>query len=332
MMDELRIAESLTDRQVRALIDVLERALVEQARSARVSISSPVNLEPDGLKTELEKFRTWFDPTAKGERLRTEIGRLQPTAPSPVIDAPPEFLLPVGSNKAILTPEGYLALWVWSRALAHREITGPIKVDEGDEIAAETALLQVYRRWTRRRIEDVVGLLTSETSTLRPAAAGLLFTLLVNRNTAEERALRRPREQLHLEQVADAIAAPALAFAETLGGRKTSRSAVDLYRGWALGELRRRLGPGFHSNLDEGIWLEPAAVQGAVERLVADVRRRDTAGRGRVPLAIEAALAAYDQQRPRLAVLNLAFDRPGDTERLRTRLVNAMSAEGDEDR
>jgi hypothetical protein len=153
----------------------------------------------------------------------------------------------------------------------------------------------------------------------------------VNRNTAEERALRRPREQRDLDQVADAIAAPSLAYAEAIGGRKTSRSAVDLYRGWALGELRRRLGPGFHSDLDHGIWLEPDALGGALDRLVADVRRRDARGRARVPAAIDAALAAYDQQRPQLAVLDLAFDRPGDTDRIRSLLTEAAAGGADKD-
>lgn len=312
-------------RTAHQFVDELSAVLLVQVKAADVSITSPAQLKSEDLNEQLERFRVWFDPTAKGERLRNELARLEPVETRYVESG--ILLLPVGGERALLTPEGYLAVWMWSRALRspHGSMVAP---DPEDAATAQWTLIDLYRAWTRRRLSDVVGLLTSETSTLRPAAAGLLLTLLINRNTSPERALRRPREPHQLERVADAVAHPALTYASELGGKKTARSALDLYRGWALGELRRRLGSGFHSEFDEGIWLDEEAEAQALQRLVDDVRRRDARGRERVAPAISAALEAYDQHRPQLAALNLAFERPANTNRIRAALEAA--AEEDE--
>jgi hypothetical protein len=280
--------------------------------------------------TQLSIFTIWFDPTAKGDRIRSEIARL-PSTDARFAHVSPVLVIDVGDDRHLVTPEG----WLVARSLARAESRArqdeermasvPIRrrISESDADASLNALVETYRTWTRRRITDVVGLLTSETSTLRPAAAGLLFTLLVNRNTAPERALRRPTDPRQLAIVAEAIAAPALAYAEGLSGRRNSFGSVDLDRGWALGELRRRLGPGFHTGRDEGIWLNEKATEDAVRRLVDDIQRRSGSTRTRIPDAVSAALAAYDARRPELAGLELAFERPANTRRLAEALLHA---------
>lgn len=322
------IRRHLAARDVDAMLRSLVQVLDTQVASAGVNLRDPLELDGASLADELQKFRTWFDPTAKGDRLRTEFARLPAVSRSSSVALPTEVIVPIGKDQHLVTPEGYLSIWMWGRARdrqAHANYQGDVEIDSADLEAARNSLLDLYRVWTRRRIDDVVGLLNSETSTLRPAAAGLLLTLLVNRNTSSERALRRPRDADQLRQVAEAIASPSLAFAETLSGRTTARSSVDLYRGWALGELRRRLGAGFHSHFDEGIWLDESATATAVERLIADVRRRDVRGRARVPAALDAALQAYDSQRPQLAALNLAFERPANTSYIRELLESAAN-------
>jgi hypothetical protein len=176
-------------------------------------------------------------------------------------------------------------------------------------------------------LDQVIALLTSEPSTLRPAAAGLLLVLLVNRNTAPERALPRPNDRRQLDTISAAIAAPALAYARTLtGSDRASATGVDLYRGWALGELTRRLGPGLHTGLDEGIYLDPAGEGEALRRLADDIARRPAAARARAEAAVDAALREYASARPLLAGLALAHDRPSNTHRIREALVAAAHA------
>lgn len=305
--------------QARMLSDHLSALLTHQANSANVDIRPPAEVSRCQLAVELGKFKTWFDPTAKGGRLRSLLANLEVLGRG--MELPGLVAIDLGGGRCLLTPEGYALLWLLARAQAGDTIV----MERSDVDAAKLALLELYRGWSRQRLDDVVGLLASETSTLRPAAAGLLFTLLMNRNTAPGRALTRPRNTEALEQVAGAIASPALAYGSTLGGKTTARASLDLYRGWALGELRRRLGPGFHSNLDDGIWLDEATVEIAERRLVEDVQRRDAKARDRVAGALDAAVAAYERERPKLAALNLAFEQPGNTLRLRRLLEGAAA-------
>lgn len=309
----------------RVLAGKLRTYLDLQNKSAGAGIRDPASVEAEELSAELAKFRTWFDPTAKGARLRSVLAKL--TAPPRGDEGVPDAAATdLGDGRRLVTPEGYVLLWLLHRA----DGSGSLKFSARELDLATSALLDLYRTWSRRRLDDVVGLLASETSTLRPAAAGLLVTLLINRNTAPDRPLTRPRNPQALESVGAAIAAPALAYGETLGGRKTSTSSVDLYRGWALGELRRRLGPGFHSNLDDGIWLDEPTTAVAEQRLVDDILRRPPAARSQVGPAIDAACAAYERERPRLAALNLAFEQPGNTRRLRKLLEGAASSTQEE--
>jgi hypothetical protein len=172
-----------------------------------------------------------------------------------------------------------------------------------------------------------VGLLRSETSTLRPAAAGLLLFLLLNRNTSPERALRRPHDARELEIVSDAVHRVAGKYAEALTGRVSSSRATDLYRGWALGEVKRRLGNGINASFDSGIWLNDDGVREAIERLRADLRRRrgDAAAQARV--AVRAAVDEYARCRTGLAGLGLAHERPASTRALVAELLDERDGE-----
>jgi hypothetical protein len=234
----------------------------------------------------------------------------------------------------LLTPEGAVVLELLRRAARRAAAVGalpgePLRLDPDDIHRALLALADQYRSWTRQRLDQVVALLTTEPSTLRPAAAGLLLVLLINRNTSPSRALPRPKDPRELAAVSEAIAGPALAYARTLSGSvRASASAVDLYRGWALGELTRRLGPALHTGLDEGIYLDSDAEDEALRRLADDVARRPVAARARVEAAVDAALSAYDAARPVLAGFALAYDRPSNTRRIRSVLVDAAAQPG----
>jgi hypothetical protein len=324
----LDLPVSEADQLLAGLLLILD-AQFEAAGKQRVLALMASNDSPPGTD-ELKVFSTWFDPTAKGERIRAELARL-PITETAFPHASEEIVVDGGHGRHLVTPEGWLVIRCLRRAEGRSDVEGQRtgsaqgrrRITESDARSSRDALLDTYRAWTRRRVEDVVGLLTSETSTLRPAAAGLLFTLLVNRNTSVDRALRRPTDPRQLAIVAEAIAAPTLAYAEGLSGQRNSARSIDLYRGWALGELRRRLGPGLHVAPEEGIWLDETATEEAVRRLIEDIRRRKGPSRARIPAAVTAALAAYDARRPELAGLKLAFERPANTRRLAAVLIEA---------
>jgi hypothetical protein len=308
-------------RAVRQLPSV--RSSDEAAADSGPSVRPPDRRQ---LVADLELLRAWFDPTAKGERVREAVSAVPVVRTKLPFDGPP-IVKHAGNDRRIVTPEGRVLISCLRGALTERigvGVPGEIDPDatwitlrEEDIVACILVLLQTYRVWTRRRLDDVVGLLTSETSTLRPAAAGLLLTLLINRNTDANRALPRPKDPRILQIISEAIAGPAAAYAKALAGSdRTDSRSLDLYRGWPLGELRRRLGPSLHSDLGSGIYLDSQAVNDAISRLVDDIRRRPSRLRERVPAALAATLREYESRRPELAGLGLAFENPAETRRL----------------
>lgn len=296
----------------------------------------------DPLGADLAMLRYWFDPVAKGERIRealVALPRLQRRVPHTsdtiviVVPDPPGEQVRAPGTRMLLTPEGAVVLHCVRQAQVRAKQAGalpgePLQMDEYDVEHALVALADAYRTWTRQRISQVIALLVSEPSTLRPAAAGLLLVLLLNRNTSQERALPRPRDPRQRDAVSGALSGPVLAYARKLSGSDRATAAgVDLYRGWALGELTRRLGPALHTGLDEGIYLDPGAEGDALKRLADDVARRPPAARSRTEAAVDAALEAYAAARPVLAGLALAHDRPSNTQRIRDALVAAAKQE-----
>lgn len=332
--------EQLFKAQVLAL-KAIRPDIVESRRPDRLEEASLNYRPPDRnqLVADLELLRAWFDPTAKGARVREAVSCVPPLRVSLAFDDS-LLIVHVGSGGRIVTPEGRALISCLRAAISEHQAASPgdrgaadrdwLRLRDDDIAESVLALLSAYRKWTRRRLEDVVELLTSEPSTLRPAAAGLLLTLLINRNTDRSRALPRPNDRRHLEAISEAIAGPAIAYATTLTGtHKTDDRSLDLYRGWPLGELRRRMGVALHSGLGDGIYLEPEAVEDAVRRLVLDIRRRPPRLRARVPQALEAALHAYEDRRPQLAGLGLAFESPGLTRRLLDTLRDAAISDSD---
>lgn len=314
------------------ILDVQLSTLPPSARRRR---------DAEGLAADLDALRHWFDPVSKGERIRDALAAL-PRVRIHVPHVADEIVMTIPyaagevrepGSRMLLTPEGVVVLYCLRDAQTRARLAGALPGDpvrfNGTYISdALVTLAATYRSWIRQRIDQVITLLTSEPSTLRPAAAGLLLVLLVNRNTSPDRALPRPSDRQQLDTISAAIAAPALAYARTLtGSDRASLTGVDLYRGWALGELTRRLGPALHTGLDEGIYLDPSAEGDALRRLADDIARRPPAARARAKAAVDATLREYASARPVLAGLALAHDRPSNTQRIREALVAAAKAE-----
>jgi len=228
------------------------------------------------------------------------------------------FWGPVGAGMAVQHPDGGALL----------ELLTPGDSDQPRTVSwVEEQLLNFYRQISRRRLADVIDMLGLGTSrAMRPAEAGLLFFLLVNRNTSPDRSLPRfPDRPEAAREVVRAISDVVRTFARELGASASDMGrAVDLYRGWAFGELARRLGSDLQSN-DEGLYVRDE--DGALERLISYLRSRPKGQRNLVPTALRAAVAAYIDQRPSLSSMGLAFDRPALTDRLVARLTSEATGE-----
>jgi len=294
--------------QIRALPDALRTATAHRSHD-----TSELSLEAD-----LRIMKYWFDPIASGKRLRDVLGSMEPCG-VPMGPDTSQLILRIDPERCILTPEGRAFAWALRVSLEEAPGSaedGTLYLSQAAVTTALTLVNAVYRDWNQQRITSVTGLLTTETATLRPTAAGLLLVLLLNRNTSPDRRLPSPDNPAASAEVSRAIAAPAMAFARELTGTdKSSERGVDLYRGWAMGEIARRLGPGLHRSSD-GVWIDPNHEDIARRRLVGALGERPDSTRARLPGAIDAALKEYEKVRSVLSGLGVAHERPSNTRRL----------------
>ena len=297
----------------------IEALPASHRKAARLRLD---DLSADALESDLDLMKHWFDPIASGKRLREVLSSI-PIAPTFEGSLPAPAILIVDSERSLLTPEGRVLLWAIESSTLGQTYSD-VYIAAGTAQMGLTALSSLYREWSRQRIDGVAGLLNGETATLRPTAAGLLLVLLLNRNTSPERRLPAPESPLASDEMSTAIAAPAIAFARELAGsERASERGIDLYRGWGMGEISRRLGSGLHRAAD-GVWITPEAEPAARRRLIEAMADRPPNVRLRLGKAIDAALAEYERVRPALSGLGLAHERPSNTRKLKTDLLAAI--------
>lgn len=284
----------------------------------------------ESLESDLVKLRHWFNPTATGRRLREAFDQLPQVRPNFVanfgnLEEFGDLIEEVDARRVLVSPEGRVAMWIIAAGLSIAESTASddlLWISQQQVTMAWATLHRTYLEWNRQRLRDVSGLLREETATFRPSAVALLLVLLINRNTAEERRLPAPTEASLSSDVSRAIAQPALAFTRALGGSRDSKAdarGLEIYRGWAIGEIARRLGSGFHR--EDGIWIDESAVLIAEDRLVAAL-----AGRPHKQLrhALDALRNEYERVRPLLTTLGIAHERPSVTKRLVGKILRAV--------
>lgn len=308
--------------------DLLPSAAAEELLESLEALwLAQIGVEPGELLGDLEALKRWFDPIASGERLRKALATVPVASDGSPLQPP--HIYRAGPDRVLITPEGRAAIEILRAAFsAATSLTKPetLLLDMTSVDSVANALAKVYRSWSRRRLDGVVGLLRHETATLRPGAAGLLLVLLINRNTAKERALPRPKNPQQRMAVETAIREPALAWASAFTGRRASGAGMDLYRGWAVGELARRLGSTIHLGFGEcGIYIDEDAVPVARQRLLDDLEKRPVRSRQRIPGSWSALMDAYRRSRPKLASLGLAFERPSTTQDLERQVLALAS-------
>lgn len=324
----------ISNRSARALFDALVDIWAGQASLMKAQSSTREGFaDLPQLQNDLGRLHHWFNPTATGRRLRDALDtvpRMRPGLAAHLggLDAFGDLIEKVDDTRVLVSPEGRVAMWILAVGLDMSEDSQP---DEGiwfsqqHVMTAWSLLHDTYLEWNRQRIRNVTGLLREETATFRPSAMALLLVLLINRNTSKERRLPAPVEARLSNDVSRAIAQPALAFTKALGGTRDSRAdarGLEIYRGWAVGEIARRLGSGFHR--EDGIWIDEDAVEAAEDRLVAALAGRTAKQLQQVPFALESLRDEYERVRPQLTTLGIAHERPSVTKRLVEKVVRAV--------
>lgn len=323
--DLLSRRETVTDVDGRTVVEHLLRLWNNQAptmkapQRGRADVASYKTLEAD-----LKSLRHWFNPIASGKKLRDSVEVLSAGPAATPLDLG-DLVEQVDARRALITPEGRIALWLLVDALdaGPGSSEGGLWFESHKISTAWSTLASTYRNWNRQRLVSVTKLLQEETATLRPTAVGLLLVLLVNRNTAPERRLPVPTDRKVSNDISNALSKPVLAFANTFAGTTNAKaSGIDLYRGWALGEISRRLGSSLHKDAD-GIWVEQELAE---RRLIEALASRQTSQSPNLEAALNAALDSYQNIRPTLTSLGIAHERSSATSHLFTQISRAVGS------
>lgn len=318
----------MTQRTMLGLEGPIEQARVDSLVDAlRTTWFATIGRLPGCLEDDLEAARRWFDPVAQGQRLRRELGELDPL-PAEVLDPGEPLTFRVDDDRRLVTPEGRCALDLLESL--PRSPSGHM-IRETQISRYERQLGLLYREWSRHRLQSVVGLLSGHDKPLQIPAAGVVIALLVNRCTSEERALIRfagaPREV-----VDRAFFSPVQAFADILApSARRSRGNPRLVSGWMLYEARRRLGDGLvvidaRAGRDGKVWIRPDAIDNVIDVVARDLARghRARATPDRFSEAFDALVAELRRQLPSLAGWGLVHERPIETKRLRERVIDRL--------
>ncbi len=279
---------------------------------------------PGDITKDLAALGRWFDPKARGERLRRELSSL-PTS-SPTLGEP--FILSAGHGRYLVTPEGRCLLELLASAPSELDRNVALSSVRASEL--EGTLLDLYRHWTQQRLRDVIDLQTGSAAPLLPQAIGQVLLLLVNGSIGGERAMRVPGGANDARVLEEAQSVVVEAFAEALSpspptGRRRSRDMYALRSGYSLTEARRRLGTKLVIDpKTRSIFIEEGTDDSVVDRIAEEIVRRDQRELQRLPAALDALIAAYERARPTLAAYGQAHSSPSRPSAVRQHVLDAV--------
>jgi hypothetical protein len=305
---------TVTRRQAATLAQRLDALWQAQAAAA-------------GADGDHQTLRAWFDPVARGGRLRAALDAL-PAADALVEAAPklsPTFLIDAGEGRLLVTPEGRELHLILEQALdSNPGDSETVRLSWEATDAADGRLFSVYRDMAMSRLTSVMKLRQGGAAPLLPQGIGLVLLLLLNGNVGPGRSLARPERDADRRAVDEAVAAVTGAFADALSPSRSVRgrspSAYSLHGGYAISEARRRLASDLAK---DPVFLARGSEDRTVRRLAEELRRRPGVDADRVGLAMDELAAAYRRWRPTLASYGLAQGRPSVADALRDRLVEA---------
>lgn len=287
---------------------------------------------PGQIDDDLEGCRRFFDPVARGHTLRERLSNL-PQTPAELrrLTYGEPLLINAGNKTVIIGVEGRLMI-----ALLERQDFGKghLVFSAVDISAVEQKALQVYRQWSRGRLNQVIALQNGQgTEVLQAISVGLVIALLANRSDSPARAvIRWDHSTAEGEQIDRAIHAGAERFASVISGSRGGRSTGEqrLKGGYALSEARRRLAHRLVVKPDDRSGGEllyvPAEHRDEVTRFLAnDLARRPSLSEEKLASAFDQLVNEFRSISGQLAHRSMVFERAADTRILRQQLIEAFA-------
>ena len=283
------------------------------------------------LRKDLELCREYFDPVARGHRLRERLSQL-PAASADLAESARGMTEPlvvrVANDKFLVGVEGRLLLELLGRRLLN-EVRPDIVLNAVNE--TQLLALVTYRRWTRHRLDQVVALRDGRgTEVMQAKSVGIVLALLVNRSTGPDRAIGRLADGNESRRVDEALHEAAAAFAGHISNsRPRSHGEQRLSGGHWLTEARRRLAHRLvvtksPRGSTSYIYIPEDSRDEVIQFLARDLARRNGLTAATIGLGFDDLVKALRGSAMQLAGHDMIFERPGETKRLREKLLTAF--------
>jgi hypothetical protein len=285
------------------------------------------------LDDDLEKCRAFFDPVARGHKLRERLTALAPvpeeTRPSAARLREP-LVIEAGDGRLLVGVEARLLFELLDR---YSDPLGAVVVPAEAIHAADQRALAIYRSWARYRLGQVLALRDGRGGeVLQATSVGIVLALLVNRSTAADRAIGRLADEQVRQRVDEAIHSAAAAFADRIStGRRRSRTEQRLIGGYWLTEARRRLAdrlvvtesPRGETSL---IYIPEQYRDEVIDFVAHDLARRANLQEAALAAGFDDLVDTLRTASNQLAGQRMTFERPADTVRLKDRLLDRFTA------
>jgi hypothetical protein len=283
---------------------------------------------PGKAEQDLIRCRDFFDPAARGFKLRERIEAL-PEVPSDIyteaLKLPDDIVTDAGGGRLIAGVEARLALDLLEDGYRRQE-GGHWVLPPETARAAENRALQVYRSWSLRKLSGAIALRMGQGEVLQATSVGLVLALLVNRVDSPDRAVMRPGEGSG-HPIDEALHSAAVAFADSITTGRTTRRSSDsrrLHGGYMLSEARRRLADKM-SGYPDAVYIRPGATGDVIRFLGSDLARRENLTAGQLSDALGRLIDVFRENALGLAGHSSVYERPADTRRLREELLASFA-------
>ncbi len=256
---------------------------------------------PMTLARDLRELEEWFGPTTSGEKLRELVEARKPAALD--LDVVPDYgarVLIEGAGSVLVTPEGRMAIELLRGGASHATVRR--------ELAGAGELTMAYRRWTQRRLVEVIDCLEGRGKPMYPVAMAAVLLLAVNGNRSESRALRI--EPAQPSGVGDALKRPLDAFADAVDRRESRPRATADFAKYPVAHAKIRLGCALRrerARRVQRIWLDPSMRDWALSVIAHELVARRRTEVGTALDALDRLLDSYREESAVLREHQLAF-------------------------
>lgn len=328
-MTSIYASDSLGDGYVFGLSLTLTSAEASQLRTMLCELWALTYGEAPGeLEQDLGRCRDFFDPTARGFKLRDRIASLPEVPPSAYAEAlkmPKEIVTDAGDGRLIVGVEARLVLSLLEDGYRCQP-GGHWVLPPAAARVAEAHALHVYRTWSVRRLSDAIALRTGRgREVLQATSVGIVLALLVNCADSPDRAVIRPGEGPG-HPVDEALHSAAVAFADGITTSRTrSSDERRLHGGYMLSEARRRLADKI-SGYPEAVYIRPDSVGDVIRFLGSDLARREPLTSTQLSDAFGRLVDVFRDNARKLAAHDAIYESPAATRSLREKLLESFAA------